>query len=765
MAKFHKPTTRKATKCPVFGAPSYLPELALPTYEDIIKFCLHVRHDLKSRINAKVPTVAEISEIVATKTECIWRRASIPVVSHVRVLKLIRSYYDKYSKLLHPFKGRKTEEKYKLKLQNFRTESRNKLFDIAACKCTGVTKCGCNKLRKVPTEEQPFLADQRSMRLMIMSGVDQAASVQLKKNLERKRDEAARAAKRLKLTEDPHTPQTSNRMTDVESDDELPLSVIKLRSAVSDSSSSSDDEQPLSLIKVQSAVSQKTHSRLLKSLPTLAQACDRHRVSDRCAAAIASATLQDFGLIREGELLNVVDRCKIRRARQRKRTQLQNERKRDGLRSIYFDGRKDKTIVIAKDGLRYRRRKIVQEHLSLIQEPGSKYIGHVTPETGSAKDITKSIIDFLQSSHISVSDIVVVGCDGTNVNTGRVGGAIRLLEEELKKPLQWFVCLLHANELPLRHLMEHLDGSTTGPRAFAGIIGKSLSTCEQLPIIAFESIDSDNLIVTVSDLSTDQQYMLEMFEAVRTGSCSEHLSKRDPGPLSHSRWLTAANRLLRLYVSTINPSKNLKDLVMYIMKVYTPMWFQIKCEPSCKNGSIHLWNTIRKSRYLSDALKAVVNPVIQRNAFFGHPENILLAMISDMRKHIRELGVRRILRARSESYGIRRFTTVPINFEADDYIDLIDWQAIQVTEPPILADIASDELEMFVASGDVPCVDFAKFPSHTQSVERCVKIVTEASMAVCGAKARDGLIRNILESRENMPYFETKADYKLALPS
>src|SRR6476469_7563635 len=154
----------------------------------------------------------------------------------------------------------------------------------------------------------------------------------------------------------------------------------------------------------------------------------------------------------------------------------------------------------------------------------------------------KSIIDFLYTNCTSLSDIVAVGCDGTNVTTGRVGGTIRLLEEELKKPLQWFICQLHANELPLRHLMEHLDGVTAGPRVFAGIIGKSLSTCEQLPIAAFEPIESHDLSVTVSDLSTDQQYMLEMFEAVRTGSCSEHLSKRDPGPLSHSRWLTATNR-------------------------------------------------------------------------------------------------------------------------------------------------------------------------------------------------------------------------------
>jgi hypothetical protein len=37
-----------------------------------------------------------------------------------------------------------------------------------------------------------------------------------------------------------------------------------------------------------------------------------------------------------------------------------------------------------------------------------------------------------------------------------------------------------------------------------------------------------------------------------------------------------------------------------------------------------------------------------RNGYFGHPENLLLGMITDDRKHIRELGLRRILKARSE---------------------------------------------------------------------------------------------------------------------
>lgn len=68
---------------------------------------------------------------------------------------------------------------------------------------------------------------------------------------------------------------------------------------------------------------------------------------------------------------------------------------------------------------------------------------------------------------------------------------IRLIEKKLNKPVQWLVCQLHANELPLRHLIKHLDGPTTGPRGFLGPIGVAIQSCETLPPVAFKRIDAD----------------------------------------------------------------------------------------------------------------------------------------------------------------------------------------------------------------------------------------------------------------------------------
>ena len=76
---------------------------------------------------------------------------------------------------------------------------------------------------------------------------------------------------------------------------------------------------------------------------------------------------------------------------------------------------------------------------------------------------------------------------------------------------------------------------------------------------------------------------------------------------------------------------------------------------------------------------------IERNAHCGHLENILLSRITDDRRYLRELGMHRILRARSELYEIRQFHVSRLYFCFFDYIDMIDWQNATVPESPLLA--------------------------------------------------------------------------------
>ncbi|GBM78154.1 hypothetical protein AVEN_188527-1 [Araneus ventricosus] len=115
----------------------------------------------------------------------------------------------------------------------------------------------------------------------------------------------------------------------------------------------------------------------------------------------------------------------------------------------------------------------------------------------------------------------------------------------------------------------------TGPKSFSGPIGTQLGKCEKLPVVNFESNECEIPEIEQKGLSKDQQYLLDIIYAIKSSS-PEDLSVREPGPLSRSRWLTTANRVLRLYLSIENPTDEHKISVSFILKSYMPVCSYIK---------------------------------------------------------------------------------------------------------------------------------------------------------------------------------------------
>ena len=733
--------------CPVFGAPINLPANVLPTYSDVMKFYLQTAHTITQKHKRYRASFTDVADIVIIDVINIWSKASVPTVSHKRVVQLLKVYHTKFTNLLKPYKSRKDNDSYISRIVTFRCEA-DHLFDICSCKCPDTYKCTCEKRLKVPAKEIPFLLDQRGERKMMIGGEDVTETKRLHKQLKRKVAESESLRDRVR------TEEMTNVAYDIDND-------IMLDD--DDNDDDGDDPGDISFTFPPSPKTpkrQKTQMRV--KLPATAMACDRHGLSDRAAASITTAVLHDFGIVTADDSSKIIDRSKVRRSRETKR-KLQQVKSDASLPGLYFDGRKDKTLVNVKaDTGKYHRDEITEEHIVICREPGSTYYCHVTPESGSSKSIIKAMTKALVGK-TDLKELTVVGCDGTAVNTGQLGDVIRLLELKVKRPLQWMVCLLHANELPLRHLFQSLDGATTGPFGFAGTLGKALNKCDELPVVKYRPVETDLPTVDPRDLSTDQRYLYEMAQAVSSGDCSRDLSLRNPGALNHSRWLTTANRLLRLYVGCKNPSDTLVTIVTFIVRVYATTWFNIKRKPSCKDGARHVFMMIKNSRYLTDELKAIVDPVIQRNSYFAQPENLLLSMMTDERPHIRELAIRRILKARDQPKrkGVRQFTLQPINFDCTDYTAMIDWPTASVTEPPVTMSISDDDLREFIREPITPVVTFDRYPCHTQAVERLIKVVTEASKAVCGENRRDGFIRTKLESRAKMPVFNTKWEFNM----
>ena len=103
-------------------------------------------------------------------------------------------------------------------------------------------------------------------------------------------------------------------------------------------------------------------------------------------------------------------------------------------------------------------------------------------QAGSAQALLKGLCDFMIEKDVTVDDTDALGCDETTVNTG-AKGVLRLMELKLNKSIHWFICQLHANELPLRHLIQTFNVKTASPKGYSGIFGKKLDGCEKLGIL------------------------------------------------------------------------------------------------------------------------------------------------------------------------------------------------------------------------------------------------------------------------------------------
>lgn len=267
------------------------------------------------------------------------------------------------------------------------------------------------------------------------------------------------------------------------------------------------------------------------------------------------------------------------------------------LGAFNFDGRKDKTKT--HDGS--RTREISEVHYSIVQEPGSTYIAHIEA-SGGAKPLCNAIIECFDNMSIDYGKLFAIGCDGTVENTGKRGGVIRFFEMHLERPCHWFICMLHENELPLRHLMTELDGKTTGPNAFSGPIGRaickgniygSIVNFEKIP---FECEIANNQLVSNS-FSTDQKYLFRICTAISTGNFDDQFAKCTIGAISHSRWITLGSSILRLYATESEPSENLRIMAKFVVQVYAPIHFNIKANFRVTFGARHVADQIKLSRH------------------------------------------------------------------------------------------------------------------------------------------------------------------------
>ncbi|GBN55321.1 hypothetical protein AVEN_206273-1 [Araneus ventricosus] len=189
--------------------------------------------------------------------------------------------------------------------------------------------------------------------------------------------------------------------------------------------------------------------------------------------------------------------------------------------------------------------------------------------------------------------------------------------------------------LPLQHQLER---KSSGPSSYTGD-RRNLKGSEKLLLGAFNRIECELSDTDPTNLSCDQKYLLDICTAISSSVVSSDLAKRQPGMLNLALWLTTANQILKLYISTSDPSNKSSIFVAFILSFYAPSCFRIKLH-YIKDDARHLWHFISSSRYLPKKYRDINEPVISRNAYFAVPENMLLAMLTDERCHIRTLAAR-----------------------------------------------------------------------------------------------------------------------------
>ena len=779
------------------GAPSALPEAgSLPTNKDVIAAVTHEIETSReqSKNDKQKVAIIEVKDSVVKKFHEV--NPALPLIQEGSVVK-------KMTRLFETSKKAKRKQ-LKPKELNLFSEKLNHLFDIIACTCeiincgggqacrskedcTGFhVLCSCPPQMQIPEKEVQYVKDQRDKiglhgGAMFMTGKDYAETKLQKEQAEKEKKLARKAEKRAAdaAKVDANIKKKRDNIFAAHAEDDFLLEEETLETE------EYEESFPWTTGQQDNRDSKKTTIKI----DLYAAELTRYGVSDRAGAALWNACikcLEENNVIQnEGETTITenltVDRYKIRRSKDsfaRKQKAKKREETKDGIECFGTDGKRNKktrmTKTITVNGVEEEKHFVgTEEHIVYTHEPKGEYLDHTTPKYGTGRGLATDFVDVLADNN-STESLCAICCDGTNVNTGWREGMFAHVERDLQRKLLLCSCMLHANELPFRKLFDSCDGNfgTTGPESFGGELGKQATKdLHSEDVVDFEAVETNLEEINddvVKTLSRDQNLMYRYILAVSKGKVSSNLATQKVGPLNHSRWLTLAIRLLQLYTRTEVPSDGLRKIVRFITQVYGPSWFAIKKAGTFTKGPALLFQQMVLIKTQPEDVQRLVKPVVQRNAYMAEPGIMLCSMLESTSLSIRQKAMKTIEKLRAKHSkkprmkilkGIRPLKVPVLQWDAFSWVDMIDWKTASVHQPYIIERLSDDE----VASTLWKPQAFPPFPLHTQTVERAVKLVTEASSQVCGQERRHGYILSVLEARKIRKPFDTKCDYNVSL--
>ena len=492
----------------------------------------------------------------------------------------------------------------------------------------------------------------------------------------------------------------------------------------------------------------------------------------------------DYQIITQNDRSQIITEKKIFDTKKRVSTMISEKHSSEvfHLKVIGVDSKNDKNTLAHILGYDHYAEPIIkrtvkdEHHLTFTAESGpfsKKYLTHIEIKNGTGITMATETLKILKKYN-SISSLEAIVLDNTSANTGVDNGLVVTLERLLNRRIHLIGCVLHQNELPLRHVIAEVDGKSNDPKKYKGPIGQkaSASDLHNLPIVDFVPIHSeiDSYVNSniLSDLSTDQRKLYEYCIGISKGFISPKYSIKKPGPVYHARWLTLALRIMMVYARVKNPTDELCTITKYIVQVYCPMWFAHKRSGLYKDAPRLLHKTIELVKNQADNIQQIVFQNLQGNSYCCLQENFLYSMLQDDEKDIRAQAIKQVLHIRQSREvnpevkpKIKAKLIMPINFNAYTWSSLVDVSLIEV-EPPTSILISSFELENALQTSKKPIL--TDLPNNSQSVERSVKLVSEASKIVYGQVKRHNFILTKNQSRAENICSSSKTDYFIPFP-
>lgn len=417
-----------------FGVSSELSGLNLPTKLDILKYYFHLAERAGNR--SRMFSYKTFTPHVTDELIHIWQKVEVPILQRRSIINKLNRFLDTY----------RTKDRNKTQQPTiFATfvESTKEIFYIGQCQCNlKAAQCSCGS---IPAQFKEFMHDQFNDR---------------------------------KLT-------IQEYVTEIE--DQVPVSMTMTMPSIEDSSDETYEPPQEGMDTGDEEASSSNVREMIRGpyserydLSNYSSMCDRFGISDRVASALGTALLADFNAKDKQGNPVIIDKSKMIREKAKcRREMLRKQYDASSLIAFSFDGRKDESLTREKIDKSFHYRMEREPHLVILKEPHSQFLGHTRCEREDSETKFNDLITFFTKKEICLDALIGISCDGEPTNTGILNGIIRRFERHLKRPLHWFVCLLHFNELPFRHLFNTLEhSSTTGPRSATSQLSKDIATCE-----------------------------------------------------------------------------------------------------------------------------------------------------------------------------------------------------------------------------------------------------------------------------------------------